>query len=232
MLVLLVAENGGVKSLGPVAAIGVACVLLAGLTLLPAMLAIGGRRAFWPRKQIVAFDPERAVTRAPGGGGASVTVCCNGPAWRSTGSLLVFAIGALGLIAYKEDYSTTTFFKKPTESVDGFKVLERALPAGSLAPTNVLVVSERGPLSPIAVAAARRLAASQPGVAAVTPVQARSRDRRIARFDVIFKDDPYHEGTLDRIPKLRDRLTGSGPTCRCWSAAGPRSSTTTRCVTP
>ena len=56
MLVLLVAENGGVKSLGPVAAIGVACVLLAGLTLLPAMLAIGGRRAFWPRKEIGFAD--------------------------------------------------------------------------------------------------------------------------------------------------------------------------------
>jgi putative drug exporter of the RND superfamily len=133
------------------------------------------------------------------------------PALALTGSLLVFAVGALGLIAYKEDYSTTTFFKKPTESVDGFKVLERALPAGSLAPTNVLVVSERGPLSPIAVAAARRLAGSQPGVAAVTPVQSRSRDRRIARFDVVFNDDPYHEGTLDRIPQLRDRLDGFGP---------------------
>jgi len=211
MLVLLVAENGGVKSLGPVAAIGVACVLLAGLSLLPAMLAIGGRRAFWPRKQIVAFDPERAVTESAGWWRRFGDRVLQRPGLALTGSLLVFAIGALGLIAYKEDYSTTTFFKKPTESVDGFKVLERALPAGSLAPTNVLVVSERGPLSPIAVAAARRLAASQPGVAAVTPVQARSRDRRIARFDVIFKDDPYHEGTLDRIPTLRDRLDGFGP---------------------
>ena len=33
-----------------VAAIGVLCVLAAGLTLLPALLTIGGRRAFWPRR--------------------------------------------------------------------------------------------------------------------------------------------------------------------------------------
>ena len=139
------------------------------------------------------------------------------PGLALTGSLLVFAIGALGLIAYKEDYSTTTFFKKPTESVDGFKVLERALPAGSLAPTNVLVVSERGPLSPIAVAAARRLAASQPGVAAVTPVQARSRDRRIARFDVDLQGRPVPRGDAGSHPqaagspgRVRARRAGAG----------------------
>ena len=43
-----------------------ACVLLAGLTLLPAMLTIGGRRAFWPRKQVVAYDPEHVVTERTG----------------------------------------------------------------------------------------------------------------------------------------------------------------------
>ena len=113
------------------------------------MLAIGGRRAFWPRKQVVAFDPERAVIEGAGWWRRFGDRVLRRPGLALAASLLVFAVGALGLIAYKEDYSTTTFFKKPTESVDGFKVLERALPAGSLAPTNVLVVSEGGPVSPI-----------------------------------------------------------------------------------
>ena len=50
MLVLLLADTGSVKSLGPVSAIGVAGVLLAGLTLLPALLTAAGRRGFWPRR--------------------------------------------------------------------------------------------------------------------------------------------------------------------------------------
>jgi RND superfamily putative drug exporter len=212
MLVLLLAENGGVTSLGPVAAIGVACVLLAGLTLLPAMLAIGGRRAFWPRKHVVAFDPEHAVLEGAGWWRRFGDRVLQRPGLALTATLLLFAIGALGLLAYKEDYSTTTFFKKSTESVDGFRVLERAFPAGTLAPTNVLVERTDGPVRPADVAAARRLAATQPGVAAVTQTQARSRDGRIARFDVIFEDDPYHVETLNRIPDLRDRLhrLGSG----------------------
>src|SRR6185295_12630545 len=44
MLVLALADNKGTSSLGPVFAIGVACSLIAGLTLLPTLLTIFGRR--------------------------------------------------------------------------------------------------------------------------------------------------------------------------------------------
>ena len=74
MLVLLVADTRSISSLGPVAAIGVACVLVAGLTLLPAMLTIGGRRAFWPRRQSGRVRPGAdASTSTAGCGGGSAT---------------------------------------------------------------------------------------------------------------------------------------------------------------
>jgi RND superfamily putative drug exporter len=206
MLVLLLAENGSVHSLGPVAAIGVICVLLAGLTLLPAMLTIGGRRGFWPRKRVVAYDPEHVVTERPGIWRRIGDRVLQRPGLALGATLVFFFAGALGLLAYKEDYSTTTFFKKQTESVDGFRVLERAFPAGALSPTTVLVRRDDGPVRPADVAAARRLAAQSEGVAAVTPVQGRSTDGRIARFDVIFEDDPYKKGALDQVQALRDRL--------------------------
>ena len=211
MLVLLLAENGGIKSFGPVAAIGVACVLVAGLTLLPALLAIGGRRGFWPRKAEVAFDPEGLHARASGWWRRFGDRVLQRPGLALIATLALFGVGALGLLAYKEDYSTTSFFKKSTESVDGFKVLEQALPAGALAPTNVLVERDNGRVRPADVEAARRIARTQPGVAEVTQVQSRSTDGRIARFDVVFSSDPYHAETLDRVPQLRDRLDVLGP---------------------
>ena len=61
MLVLLFADSRNTSTLGPVAAIGVACSLLAGLTLLPALLTIFGRRGFWPRRRTVEYDPEHAA---------------------------------------------------------------------------------------------------------------------------------------------------------------------------
>jgi RND superfamily putative drug exporter len=211
MLVLLVAENQGIKSLGPVAAIGVTCSFVAGLTLLPALLTIGGRGAFWPRRRAVAFDPEGAVLQRQG-------------IWRRIGdrvlqrpgpalaiTVLMFAGGALGLLAYKEDYSTTTFFKKEVESVEGFKVLEQALPAGALSPLTILVEREAGPARPTDVAQARRLVRAQDGIASVTPPLERSRDRRIARFDAVIEEDPFKSDALDIVPELRRQLDALGP---------------------
>ncbi len=45
---LVIAQFASYQSLGPALAIGIAVMLLAGLTLLPALLAIFGRVAFWP----------------------------------------------------------------------------------------------------------------------------------------------------------------------------------------
>src|SRR5258707_5804177 len=48
LLTLGIAQFGIYQSLGPALAIGIALMLLAGLTLLPALLAIFGRAVFWP----------------------------------------------------------------------------------------------------------------------------------------------------------------------------------------
>jgi RND superfamily putative drug exporter len=56
LLCLLIAKVNGTSGLGPIAAIGIACAALSMLTLLPALLTIFGRRAFWP------FVPHTAET--------------------------------------------------------------------------------------------------------------------------------------------------------------------------
>ena len=50
LLSLLLASFGLYNGLGPGLAIGIACVLLANLTLLPALLALVGRAVFWPTR--------------------------------------------------------------------------------------------------------------------------------------------------------------------------------------
>src|SRR3954453_5990913 len=66
MLVLLLSEAGSTKGLGPVSAIGVASVLLAGVTLLPALLTWYGRRGFWPRRRTVECRPEEELAASRG----------------------------------------------------------------------------------------------------------------------------------------------------------------------
>jgi RND superfamily putative drug exporter len=211
MLVLLFADTGFVHSLGPTCAIGVASVLLAGLTLMPALLAIVGRRGFWPRQGTVAYDPDHAIQRRTGLWRRIGDRVLQRPAAALGITVAIFGAGAFGLLAYKEDYSTNGFFKKRTEAVDGYKVIQRSFPAGALAPTTVLVQRDNGPVTPADVATARQRASGVPGIAAVTPPLARSRDGHMARFDIVFKDDPNKQAALKRVPLLRDRVHDLGP---------------------
>jgi RND superfamily putative drug exporter len=61
LLCLTIAKVNGTAGLGPIAAIGIACAALSSLTLLPALLTIFGRRAFWP---FVPHTPETAPSAA------------------------------------------------------------------------------------------------------------------------------------------------------------------------
>jgi len=211
MLTLTLADAQLTATLGPVAAIGVACGMLAGLTLLPAMLTIFGRAGFWPRRNTVAFDPERVSIARQG-------------LWRRIGdwvlerpgpalavTSLAFVAGTLGLLAYKVDYSTTNFFKKSVEAVEAFELMEEAFPVGVLAPTTVLIESGSGPVSEAAIAEAQRELEQVEGVARATPTGRISEDGRATTVDVAFAGDPFTKEALEVVPDLRAAVGDLGP---------------------
>ncbi|MEA2616640.1 MAG: putative drug exporter of the superfamily [Chloroflexota bacterium] len=61
LMSLVVARFGLYQSLGPALAIGIALMLLAGLTLLPAILAIFGRAVFWPSRTRLVENPRTGI---------------------------------------------------------------------------------------------------------------------------------------------------------------------------
>jgi putative drug exporter of the RND superfamily len=205
MLVLLLADTGSVKSLGPVSAIGVAAVLLAGLTLLPALLTAAGRRGFWPRSSAVACQPDVDLAQRQGLWRRFGDRVLRRPGLALAATTALFAVFTLGLLAYKEDYSIGGFFKKSVESVDGFDVLGESFPQGALAPTSILVERDGGRATDADLAAVRDRLEGIDGVGAVSEPQ-RSEDGAIGKIDVTFNDDPYSEAALARVGTLRDRL--------------------------
>jgi RND superfamily putative drug exporter len=88
---LTLAKVNGTSGLGPIAAIGVACACLSMLTLLPALLTIFGRRAFWPFVPHTADWVAARQTPASGVGRR----CVEGSRWRA----LLPVIGACLLVA-------------------------------------------------------------------------------------------------------------------------------------
>jgi RND superfamily putative drug exporter len=205
MLVLLLADTGSTNGLGPTSAIGIACALLAGLTLLPAILTIIGRRGFWPRRSAVAYQPDVDLSQRRGLWRRFGDRVLQRPALALVATVALFGVFSLGFLSYKEDYSIGGAFKKDVESVDGFNVLAQSFPQGALAPTTIVVQREGGAVTDEDIAEVRSRMEGVDGVAAVgEPV--RSEDGQIARVDVTFGDDPYSEEALARVGTVREQL--------------------------
>jgi RND superfamily putative drug exporter len=211
MLVLILAELASSRTVGPVNAIGIAIVMVASITLLPAFLAIVGRRGFWPSKR-AAYDPNFVPEEAPEDGdsrwarvGRAVT---RRPVFTIVAVSALFVIGAIGLTQYEPQATVAGAFRTETEGTRGFERLEAAFPAGALGPSTVIVERRDGPVQDADVAAAQQALEGVPKVAAVTPeIQPRSTDGRAARFQVAFEDDPYSNDALDRTADMREALT-------------------------
>jgi len=148
VLCLLLSELGSNRSLGPVAAIGIASALLAALTLLPALLLVGGRRSrvlFWPRAPRPAereAHGQGAPDPAQGSGlwarlarfvGAHARVV-----WIVTALLL--AVGAAFLPTLQASgTSQADVFRTEVDAVSGEEVLAEHFPAGSVQPATIVV---------------------------------------------------------------------------------------------
>ncbi len=210
LLTLLLAQLGLYKSLGPSLAVGVAVMLLVGLTLVPALLAIVGKAAFWPFIPKLENDPNDRANR-PGLWGKLAKMVAAHPAralWASTLILLVLGLGNLGVL---DVFNFLTGFRQPTDSVDGYKVLAANFQPGALAPTDVLLVSNTGTTladKSTGIAQVSQAIVAVPNVAkAGRPTL--SSDNRVARLQVTLKTDPYGETAMDTIQNLRNTVKTS-----------------------
>ncbi|MGX5669626.1 MMPL family transporter [Kocuria rhizophila] len=144
LLCLLFSELTSNRGVGPATAIGVVFAILAGLTLLPALLAIFGRVALWPRMPRVDEHPEAheqamdpyshkglwpAVARLVDRRSRAVWIVC-------TVLLGVAALGATQLDA--GGVPESEFVLGESEARDGTAVLEQHFPGGSGDPAYVI----------------------------------------------------------------------------------------------
>jgi RND superfamily putative drug exporter len=209
MMVLIFAELASSRTVGPVNAIGILIVMLASITLLPAFLAIVGRRGFWPSKRAV-YDPDFVPDPAPEDGnsrwarlGRAVT---RKPVFTIAAVSALFLVGAIGLTQYEEQATVVGAFREETEGTRGYDTLAAAFPAGALGPSTVIVDRQDGPIQDADFAAARAALEDVPRIAAITEPTGRSEDGRALAFNVAFEDDPYSNEALDRTVVMRDAL--------------------------
>ncbi len=188
---LLVSSLSELRTLAPGLIVGVALMLVTSLTLVPAVLALLGRRAFWPstprlpvegrrtRTQIIARDASRR------------------PALVLAGSVVVLGGLAFGLLGYTTTYNQLAELPASTPSQQAYDTIAAHFPAGVLGPTQLFVVSGR-PLDPEAVDAFAHSLSGIDGVGLVAPAQY-SADGHDALIQVILKDNPYSPGAIATV---------------------------------
>ncbi len=202
---LLLASLGFLQMWGIGLAVAVAVMLLAALTLIPAVVSLLGTKVFWPSKSWQRTPkgslPQRLgrlVARRP----ALVALV-------SGGILAALAVAALG---FKPDYDQFSQLPQDTESAQAFRDLQAGFPAGALNPTQVYLRSDTGqPLDQDALAAFAETLAETRGVGSIMdaagpdgePQHAElNADGTVARINLLLADSPYTTEALD---------TASGP---------------------
>ncbi len=198
LLCLTVAELNGTAGLGPIGAIGIAVAMISMLTLLPALLVIFGRRAFWP------FIPHLGDEGSDATHGRWRRIADRVSAkprrvWVGTVALLL--VLSLGLLNFDDGLTTGNSYREDVESVEGQELLSQSFPGGANAPTEVIVPPNAS------VAAVARAVNGAEGVASVRPA---FRGEEGTLLQAVLEPDPYSTEAFALVEPLRETAKAAG----------------------
>lgn len=137
LLCLTFSELNSNKSLGPVAAIGIACTYLVMMSFLPVALATAGRWVFWPRKPRVD-EAADLTTHGLWGKIAAQVGSKDRPFWIGT-TVLLAALFLVGIGSLKtEGLTSSESFTNRPDAVVGQELYDSKFDPGAGAPAVIL----------------------------------------------------------------------------------------------
>ena len=198
MLVLFFAQFGEYRNFAPTFGTTMVIIMLASITLIPALFTLFGRKSFWPK--IPRFGDEtvqkhsiwskigRFVSRKPGLSASVIGIF-----------LLICASNMLNLTF---EFDTMKSFPDDMESRQGYEIIEEKFHKGDLAPTTVLFESENA----ITAQDQENLISSLSEQDLVYNVRANGMtdDEKVINLSLTFEESPYAVETMDALEKMRD----------------------------
>jgi RND superfamily putative drug exporter len=133
LLLLLLAQLGVYRGLGPGLAIGIALMLLASLTLLPALLSVLGRAVFWPA------HVKPGDVRVGTWGRVAVAIV-ERPIATLLGGIVLFGVLAVVATGYSAGGFISSTGPGGSDSLVGSNAIAAHYPPAAVNPTNVLLV--------------------------------------------------------------------------------------------
>ena len=180
LLTLLFASSPSVRSLGVQAAAGLVVAAVFVLLVLPPLLALFGKRLFWPFIPQTGAKPltdsgiwhriAESVARRPG----RVAIV----------SIAGLALLCTGLLTTPIGLSQTEQFRVQAESVSGYETLAAHFPSGLTDPTRVIAPTNRA-------ADIQKAITDTPGVLSATP--AGQSPAGLSQWSVVLNAEPASE---------------------------------------
>jgi RND superfamily putative drug exporter len=216
VLVLLVADLESTRWLGPILALGIGVMLAAAFTLLPALLAILGERAFWPAapaRPAGQGGPRRSLPKTRDGGDPRdprpnlwerVATLVR----RRSGAIVLCVLALLAVLCLGNltNHDTIGFGQgvtKPTESSEGNEALERHFPPGLGSPLTAVVEADA---APAVVRGMQQLGSVQLALPAPIPGDASQ-----ALVALVLHGNPYGSDAAAAVKIIRSRLHALAP---------------------
>jgi RND superfamily putative drug exporter len=190
---LLVASLESLRTLAPGLIIGIALMLLAALTLVPAIFSLLGLNLFWPTKPVARASSRPTRSERIGG------MVAKHPAFVLLVWSVVLIALALGSLGFKTTYNQLAELPSSTPSQVAFNTMATAFPAGYLGPTQVFVTSDDSkPLNDSDVSALGAQLAKTEGVSSVLPAQFTA-SKGQALINVLLTGDPYSIAAINDV---------------------------------
>lgn len=218
MLSLFVTIFKPYNHFAPVFTVAVIFILLAGLTLIPALFALLGRRAFWP--SIPKLNEEKKQQHKLWGRVSNIVV--KRPKIITLILSVFLLIGALNIIPINFSFNLLKSFPEDISSRVGFEILEENYPPGELAPVDVIVKTndsieiDNDFLKKIQILQSEL--EIQNGISEVNskiteemiagkadlPRNLLAESREAVKFQLILSENPYDHSAIDTIEIIRD----------------------------
>ena len=198
MLVLFFAQFGEYRNFAPTFGTTMVIIMLASITIIPALFTLFGRKSFWPKIPRVGDETVknhstwskigRFVTRKPGLSASVIGIF-----------LLICASNMLNMTF---EFDTMKSFPDDMESRQGYEIIEEKFHKGDLAPTTVLFESENA----ITAQDQENLISALSEQDLVYNVRANGMtdDQKVINLSLTFEESPYAVETMDALEKMRE----------------------------
>lgn len=198
MLVLFFADFRDYQNFAPIFGTAMFFIMLASVTLVPALFTLFGRKAFWPK--VPQYGTETEVKHKVWGPLARFVVNKPGLSGGIVGIFMI--ITALNIFNLDYEFDMVKKFPDDLPSRVGYEIVESRFDKGELAPSTLLIVSDQKLDEADASAITDKLLDFDE-IASVR-LSALSEDGNAAKMSVALSTNPYSNKAITFMENLRD----------------------------